>query len=187
MRFSRSQQAEIALYGQRFTTYSRHYLRGPFGEMHDLYVGKTLRAVSVSRSNTIRHGHGSKSTIAEHVHNQFSLHEMDWSIFFSIIPLSSVIKHWDFQTVRKKEHRDAVRKGDGQKSAVAEPILQNETPHDIDWTSLKVVDGARKTRERRIGESIPIRKRDPTLNRDRGVEFSSTWEAVLWCGTDYNY
>ena len=64
---------------------------------------------------------------------------------------------------------DAVRKGDWQKSAVAEHILQNETSHDIDWTSLKVIDRARKTRERRNREAIHIRKGDPTLNRDRGV------------------
>ena len=53
---------------------------------------------------------------------------------------------WNVLSVRKKEHMDAVRKGDWQKSAVAEHILQNETPHDIDWTSFKVIDGARKTR-----------------------------------------
>ena len=57
--------------------------------------------------------------------------------------------------------------------------MHNETPYDIAWTSLKVIDGARKTRERRIREAIHIRKRDPILYRDRGVEFSSTWEAVL--------
>ena len=73
---------------------------------------------------------------------------------------------------------DAVRKGDWQKSAVAKRIFKTETPHEIDWTSLKVIDGARKTRERRIREAIHIRKRHPTLNRDRGVEFSSIWEAV---------
>ena len=47
-------------------------------------MGETLRAVSVRRkehSGAIRLGHGSKSAIAEHVHNQSSLHEMDidWS------------------------------------------------------------------------------------------------------------
>ena len=46
------------------------------------YVGETLCAVSVRRkenSDANRLGHGSKSAIAEHVHNQSSLYEMDWS------------------------------------------------------------------------------------------------------------
>ena len=46
------------------------------------YVGETLCAVGVRRkehSDVIRLGHGSKLAIAEHVHNQSSLYEMDWS------------------------------------------------------------------------------------------------------------
>ena len=62
-------------------------------------------------------------------------------------------------SVRKKEYMDAVRKGDWQKLAVAEHVLQNETPHDIDWTSLKLIDGARKTREGGSGRPSILEKR----------------------------
>ena len=47
----------------------------------DEYVGETRRAVDVRRkehSAAIRLGQGSKSAIAEHVHEQSMPHEIDW-------------------------------------------------------------------------------------------------------------
>ena len=80
--------------------------------------------------------------------------------------------------VRAKEHRDAVLTGDHKKSALAEHVLSYEEPHEINWRSLNVVDKAANMKERKVREAFHIQKRKPGLNRDKGVEKSTTWDAT---------
>ena len=44
--------------------------------------------------------------------------------------------------IREKEHRDAVRLGQCAKSAVAEHVHASMVPHEVDWSSLQVLDRA---------------------------------------------
>ena len=81
--------------------------------------------------------------------------------------------------VRCKEHIDAVRLGDLEKSAVAEHIYSHAEPHEVNWSKGEVLDRARNKRERRIKEAFYIEKRKPGMNRDRGIEVSETWNAIL--------
>ncbi len=81
--------------------------------------------------------------------------------------------------VRRKEHCDAIRLGQFQKSAVAEHVHNKATPHEIDWSSLQVIDTAFRQTERKIREAMHIHKRKPALNRDQGIERSTVWNAVL--------
>ena len=81
--------------------------------------------------------------------------------------------------VRAKEHRDAVSIGDHKKSALAEHVLSYKKPHEINWRSLSVVDKATNMKERKVREAFHIQKRKPGLNRDKGVEKSTTWDAIL--------
>ena len=81
--------------------------------------------------------------------------------------------------VRAKEHRDAVSTGDHKKSALAEHVLSYKKPHEINWRSLSVVDKATNMKERKVREAFHIQKRKPGLNRDKGVEKSTTWDAIL--------
>ena len=79
----------------------------------------------------------------------------------------------------KKEHEDAIRLGQEKKSAIAEHIFAQKELHEIEWASLTVIDQARGTRERKIREAIHIEQRNPRINRDKGVEKSNTWNAIL--------
>ena len=79
----------------------------------------------------------------------------------------------------KKEHEDAIRLGQLKKSAIAEHIQAQRDFHEIDWASLRVIDQARGTRERKIREAKHIEQRNPRINRDKGVEKSNTWNAIL--------
>ena len=81
--------------------------------------------------------------------------------------------------MRAKEHRDAVSTGDHKKSALAEHVLSYKKPHEINWRSLSVVDKATNMKERKVREAFHIQKRKPGLNRDKGVEKSTTWDAIL--------
>ena len=83
--------------------------------------------------------------------------------------------------VRCREHRDAIRLDHPEKSAVAEHVLdcKNDQPHEIKWSEVTVLDHATHTRERKIRESFQIEKRNPSLNRDRGIERSAIWNAIV--------
>ena len=81
--------------------------------------------------------------------------------------------------VRSKEHRDAIRLGQTEKSAIADHVHNQVVPHEIDWNSLKVIDRATKKRERKIREAFHIHKRNPGMNRDIGTERSAVWNALL--------
>ena len=81
--------------------------------------------------------------------------------------------------VRKKEHRDAIRLGQSSKSAIAEHVHEQSMPHEIDRQIMKTIDRARWKRERKIREAFHIQKRKPQLNRDRGVEQITVWNAII--------
>ena len=51
--------------------------------------------------------------------------------------------------VRKKEHVNATRT---EKSAIAEHVYEKNEPHDIDWSSFKVIDRQGKEDERKETE-----------------------------------
>ena len=81
--------------------------------------------------------------------------------------------------VRMKEHRDAIRLGHCSKSAIAEHVHQQSSPHEIDWSTMRVIDGAKWTKERKIRESFHIQTRAAKINRDTGVERSMVWNGAL--------
>ena len=64
------------------------------------------------------------------------------------------------------------------KSAIAEHVFDHPE-HVIDWEDTKVIDVARKTRERKIREALHIEQKKPRMNRDKGVERSTSWDAIL--------
>ena len=80
--------------------------------------------------------------------------------------------------VRKKEHSDAIRLGHCSKSAIAEHV-HDHFPHEVDWSTLRVIDRACRQSERKVREAFHIYKRQPKLNRDVGVERSAVWNSVL--------
>ena len=78
-----------------------------------------------------------------------------------------------------KEHSDAIHLGHGSKSAIAEHVHNQSSLHEMDWSSLYVIDRASKNKEREIREAFHIYKRKPRLNRNQGVERSAVWNAIL--------
>ena len=82
-------------------------------------------------------------------------------------------------SVRKKEHSDAIRLGQCSKSAIAEHVHDHPSPQEMDWSTLQVVDRARRQVERRVREAFHIYKRQPKINCDSGLERSAVWNAVL--------
>ena len=80
---------------------------------------------------------------------------------------------------RAKEHRDAIRLGHDSKSAIAEHVDNQDLPHVMDWEKLKILDYACRRSERKVRQAFHIHRRNPTINRDGGVERSAVWNAVL--------
>ena len=62
--------------------------------------------------------------------------------------------------VRCQEHKVAIRLGQTTKSAVAEHVHTSAESHEIDWENINIVDRAKNTRERRIGEAFHIAKHE---------------------------
>ena len=82
-------------------------------------------------------------------------------------------------SVRKKEHSDGIRLGQCSTSAIVEHVHDHPSPHEMDWSTLQVVDRARRLVERRVREAFHIYKRQPKIDRDTGLERSAVWNAVL--------
>ena len=74
---------------------------------------------------------------------------------------------------------NATRTGHTTKSAIAEHVYEKNEPHDIDWSSFKVIDRGRRTRERKLREAFHIYKQQSRMNRDTGLERSSVLTSVL--------
>ena len=75
-----------------------------------------------------------------------------------------------------KEHQRATRKGYYLESGVAEHVM--DTGHNIDW-SAKILDQDLHQRRRLIREAVCIRKENPSMNRDQGVELSRAYSSLL--------
>ena len=80
--------------------------------------------------------------------------------------------------VRAKEHQDAVRLGKTDKSAIAQHVHDQEQPHKINWETLSVLDRAQALREGKLREAFYIKKRQPKMNRDSGLENPKTWHSI---------
>ena len=75
---------------------------------------------------------------------------------------------------RIKQHKDAVRKGDVEKSAHVW-----ELHHSIDWDNTTIVDFDPETISRKTREALYIRRRKDLMNRDLGLETSHIWDSLL--------
>ena len=59
-------------------------------------------------------------------------------------------------------------------------MFRGDNPeHVIDWKYTKAIDMARKTRERKIREALHIEQKKLRMNRDKAVERSTSWDAIL--------
>ena len=76
---------------------------------------------------------------------------------------------------RITEHKRAVSTGDVRN---ANAVHCMKTNHSMDWNSAGVVDRASRWRERRIKESVHIRK-GKTFNMDSGFPLSPVWNSLI--------
>ena len=76
---------------------------------------------------------------------------------------------------RITEHKRAVSTGDVRN---ANAVHCMKTNHCMDWNAAGVVDRASRWRERRIKESVYIRKRK-TFNMDSGFPLSPVWNSLI--------
>ena len=76
---------------------------------------------------------------------------------------------------RITEHKRAVSTGDVRN---ANAVHCMKTNHSMDWNAAGVVDRASRWRERRIKESVHIRKRK-TFNMDSGFPLSPVWNSLI--------
>ena len=72
--------------------------------------------------------------------------------------------------VRVKEHRDAIRLGHDSKSVIAEHVHNQDPPHEMDWERLKIIDYACRRSDCKVREAFHIHRRNPTIDRDGGIE-----------------
>ena len=72
-----------------------------------------------------------------------------------------------------------MRLANWEKSAVAEHVHNQEELHEIDWSSVRIIDCAQGRTKRKIRESVAIQCNKPLMNRDDGIEGSNTWNAIL--------
>ena len=61
-------------------------------------------------------------------------------------------------------------------------VHDQQSTHEMDWSSLRVIDRACQQRERKVREAFHIYQRKPQINRDTGIERSGVWNAVLSVG-----
>ena len=77
---------------------------------------------------------------------------------------------------RVKEHKENLRKGAGEESAVAENVIG--TTHAIHWQA-RVIGKEHQTTKRKVLEALAIqrigRKPGTLMNIDKGVELSNIW------------
>ena len=57
--------------------------------------------------------------------------------------------------VRAKEHRDAIRLGNTERSALAQQVAKQEEPHEFDWKkTMSVIDRAQAWQEQKLREAL---------------------------------
>ena len=78
-----------------------------------------------------------------------------------------------------KEHKAATRRGELEKSAIAEHAWNYH--HQMSWDDIEVLDEAATNTTLLIKEALHIRLTDKEtlLNRDEGVAISDCWAAIL--------
>ena len=82
---------------------------------------------------------------------------------------------------RLKEHQAATRRGETEKSAIAEHAWSQH--HQPLWEETRVLDRASHNTTLLIKEAIHISLRDPTelLNHDRGLDIDCCWKHLVSC------
>ena len=80
---------------------------------------------------------------------------------------------------RLKEHRTACKKGETDKSAIAEHAWKEH--HPILWEETKVIDQAKKQKQLLIKEALNIHcvSEEERLNRDTGLEIPDCWKRII--------
>ena len=80
---------------------------------------------------------------------------------------------------RLKEHKDACKKGQLEKSAIAEHAWTHQ--HAIEWGKTVVVDQASRHTQLLLKEAISIQltPEGDRLNRDEGLELPGCWTAAI--------
>ena len=78
--------------------------------------------------------------------------------------------------VHCKEHKDAVRLGNLEKSAVAEHIYSHAEPHEVNWSKVEVLDRARNKEKGRSRKPLTSRNRNQA---GTDIEVSETWSAKI--------
>ena len=82
--------------------------------------------------------------------------------------------------VRAKEHRDATRLGNLKKSTMAQHVHQHKEPHEIDWSTMSVIDRAHAWRERKLREALKIHERQSKTNKHtRWIRAPKPWHSIL--------
>ena len=78
-----------------------------------------------------------------------------------------------------KEHQAATRRGETEKSAIAEHAWSQH--HQPLWEETKILDRATHSSTLRIKEAIRISLRDPVelLNRDQGLDIDCCWKQLV--------
>ena len=78
-----------------------------------------------------------------------------------------------------KEHQDPCKKGETEKSAVAEHAWSNQ--HSILWEETTIIDRARRQKELKLKEVlyISLTQDDQHFNKNVGLELPACWIATL--------
>ena len=84
-------------------------------------------------------------------------------------------------STRLKQHKEALKRGELEKSAVATHAWNLH--HRVDWEGVSIIDQDSNTISRKIRESLHIRRRSGLMNRDDGLEISHTTHV---CGSLYS-
>ena len=80
-------------------------------------------------------------------------------------------------STRHDQHRDAVKKGNTEKSAVAEHAWKHQ--HRVAWDSAKILDHDSQSAPRKIGEALHIHRGSSLMNRDVGIDASHVWDPLF--------
>ena len=79
-------------------------------------------------------------------------------------------------STRIKQHKDSVRKGEIEKSAVAEHVWNIH--HTNNWDNVTIIDKDKYAVSREIRDAIYIRRNTELMNRDRGIDISPMWDSL---------
>ena len=78
---------------------------------------------------------------------------------------------------RVKQHKAATDKGKITDSAIAEHAWSSH--HNIKWEDVEVLDQESMDKRRQIKESLLIRSKCPSMNRDLGLEVPQAYNGII--------